>query len=88
MPETMLIFQQMVQNQYEPYSLATRARNAASSGPNPASADAASPGVQILAERAMLRLQYLQEMLEETRAELRRIELIIHAELSNSEKIA
>jgi hypothetical protein len=50
-----------------------------------AAAEPADGGLQALAEKTLQRVQYLQSLLEETRAELRSIETLIHHELLNSD---
>ncbi len=71
--ETSAAYQQMITNQYVPVQRLSRIRRSGE----------ADPVLQARAEKAYNKLQYLQEMLEETRAELRQIESLIRSESLN-----
>ncbi len=66
--ETTRVYQQMLQNHYEPFAIS----------PQQKAAD--MHNLQEMAQRSLLKLQYLQNMLEETRVDLLAIEQRIHAE--------
>ena len=72
--EITTIYQQMIHNQYSPVLQRMAPERSLS-----------DQGLHALAEKALLRLQYLQQMLEETNAELRQIETQLHSNLLNSE---
>lgn len=72
--EITTIYQQMIYNQYSPVLQRIAPERSLS-----------DQGLHALAEKALLRLQYLQQMLEETNAELRQIETQLHSNLLNSE---
>ena len=82
MRETALVYHQMAHNQYTPgrpeleasLSLPRQAQRERL----PVQGDGA---LQVLAEKTLQRVQYLQAMLEETRSELRQIENLINQEL-------
>jgi DNA-binding SARP family transcriptional activator len=67
--ETTSVYQQMIHNQYVPGALKPALRR-----------NTPDQGLQALAEKALQRLNYLQQMLEETNAELRQIETLLHPE--------
>ncbi len=73
MHDTSATYQQMITNQYAPVQRLSRIRRNGE----------ADPGLQAMAEKALNKLQYLQEMLEETRTELRQIESRIRSESLN-----
>ena len=68
--ETSATYQQMITNQYVPVQRLSRIRRTGE----------VDPTLQSRAEKALNKLQYLQEMLEETRAELKQIESQIRNE--------
>ena len=72
--ETSSTYQQMITNQYVPVQRLSRIRRSSE----------ADPSLQAMAEKALNRLQYLQNMLDETRAELRQIESQLRNEALNS----
>lgn len=80
--ETTAIYQQMIHNQYTPGKL-PGSNEGALSGRRGKTGDP-ERRLQDLTEKALLRLQVLQRMLEETNAELRQIENLIHSDLLNS----
>jgi DNA-binding SARP family transcriptional activator len=69
MQETTAVYQQMIHNQYLPGVTKL-----------PLARGLPEQGLQALAEKALQRLQYLQQMLEETNAELRQIESLLHSD--------
>ena len=71
--EITTIYHQMIHNQYSPVLQRMAPERSLS-----------DQGLHALAEKALLRLQYLQQMLEETNAELRQIETQLHSNLLNS----
>jgi DNA-binding SARP family transcriptional activator len=81
--ETTAVYQQMIHNQFSPPVQRTRDASAAPvEAPGTAGA-ASSPATK--AEKVLLRLQVLQRLVDETNAELRQIESLIHSDLLNSE---
>jgi DNA-binding SARP family transcriptional activator len=81
--ETTAVYQQMIHNQFSPHIQRTRDASAASvEAPGTAGA-ANSPATKV--EKVLLRLQVLQRLVDETNAELRQIETLIHSDLLNSE---
>jgi DNA-binding SARP family transcriptional activator len=88
MRETALVYHQMAHNQYVLARPDMEAQNTLARLGPPEKAQVQGDGtLQILAEKTLQRVQYLQAMLEETRSELRQIENLIHQELLNPDTV-
>jgi hypothetical protein len=82
MRETTRVYHQMANNLFSqppPLKLAPAQPGSLNPGETP------EGSLQALAEKTLLRLHYLQSLLEDTRSELRTIESLIHHELLNSD---
>lgn len=82
--ETTAVYQQMIHNQYVPE--VQRAGQVEITNDSAKHPDVSDQKLQVLAEKALLRVQVLQRMLEETNAELRQIENLLQRDLIRSEK--
>ena len=84
MRETALVYHQMAHNQYVPLRSDADAQSVLPRQVLRERAQVQGDGaLQVLAEKTLQRVQYLQAMLEETRSELRQIENLINQELLN-----
>ncbi len=81
MRETTQVFQQMAHNQYNPLPALAASRPFSLPAAAPRRSAEQNESLLVLAEKTLQRVQALQTMLEETRAELGHIEALIHREL-------